>query len=119
MLHAAAQVKDLTPFLANRLAQLDISYHPPTGQNPLIGTRAVPTGAWATTLKWALLVPDPRHDTDALAAFGESLVTGPSPASAALLVRPDGHIAATTDDTSAHAVHALASMSRTQFPASG
>lgn len=49
-LHATAQVKELTPFLADRLAQLDISYHPPTASNPLIGTRAVPTGAWATTL---------------------------------------------------------------------
>ena len=100
LLHAAADIAELPGYLARKMAQLDISYHTPA-QPDRVGDRVPPSGPWAKTLHWAMLLP-PSHTF-----HHPDLVTGPSPDHTAVLIRPDGHIAATTTDLSDAALNAM------------
>jgi 2-polyprenyl-6-methoxyphenol hydroxylase-like FAD-dependent oxidoreductase len=98
-LRAAAEVKGLAPFLANRLAQLDVHYHHAADQHPLVGRRIVPAGPWSRTLRWALLVPDSEDArAKALSEDMPAVVVSASPSPAAILIRPDGYVAHVCDD---------------------
>jgi 2-polyprenyl-6-methoxyphenol hydroxylase-like FAD-dependent oxidoreductase len=108
MLRAVAGVTNLSPFLANKLAELDVHYNHGQDRHPLVGRRMVPAGAWSETLRWALLVPDSADArVKALTEDLPGVVIGDSPSSAAMLIRPDGYVAHVCDDVSDPALRSL------------
>jgi 2-polyprenyl-6-methoxyphenol hydroxylase-like FAD-dependent oxidoreductase len=61
-LHAAAQVPGVTDWLADKLAQLDISYNTGVNDDTISGTRVDPRVSKPHGLSWTVLAPTAEYD---------------------------------------------------------
>ncbi|MFG2052034.1 FAD-dependent monooxygenase [Micromonospora sp. NPDC048935] len=106
MLATLGRLPEFSSYLANRLAQLSVSYGGGAGTpKPAVGDRMPPRPGMAEGLGWSMLLP-PDADLDAATRAAADSPTAISVAVSAdlphaVLVRPDGHVALTASAAAA------------------
>jgi FAD binding domain len=112
LIGAAAGIPEVPGYLAGTMSQLAVGY-PGPGADDRIGLRVPPDGPWASTLRWTLLLPPScGHTAESLGA-PDGVQIGHTETTEALLVRPDGYLAASSAELDESALGTLLGVART------
>ncbi|MEU0688403.1 FAD-dependent monooxygenase [Streptomyces uncialis] len=99
VLSATGRIPQMRTWLANRLAQLSVTYGGSDGPKPGVGDRMAPRPGMAEGIGWSLVLPPGADLAAAEEAAGSAVVplavTRDEGLPHAVLVRPDGHVALT------------------------
>lgn len=112
LIRAAAGIPEVPEYLADTMSQLTVSY-PGPGADDHIGSRIPPDGPWASTLRWTLLLPPSCAHTAESLGTPDDVQVAHTETTHALLVRPDGYLAATSAELDESALRTLLTATRT------